>query len=204
MDELDLLKKDWKKGNTKFPKKSYDEIYKMILKKSSSIVKWIFIISVIELGLGLLSPFINLNFDGGVKLPNWAEYITYLSLAVIIYFMVLFYKNYKRISSTDTVKELIDNILKTRRTVRNYILFNLILVGIFFAVGLFIGITDKAGGLETFNADTSFGKYALVILVIVIATALFLGLVYGIYYLLYGLLLKRLNKNYKELKKLEV
>ena len=48
MDELDLLKKDWKKQEGNYPKLSYDEIYKMIWKKSSSIVKWIFVISIIE------------------------------------------------------------------------------------------------------------------------------------------------------------
>ncbi len=53
MDELDLLKKDWNKGDSKYPKLSYNEIYKMILKKSSSIVKWIFIISLLEFGFWL-------------------------------------------------------------------------------------------------------------------------------------------------------
>lgn len=48
MDELELLKKDWKKGEDNYPKLTYNEIYKMILKKSSSIVKWIFIISLLE------------------------------------------------------------------------------------------------------------------------------------------------------------
>ncbi|MBE9489793.1 MAG: hypothetical protein IMY67_05830, partial [Bacteroidetes bacterium] len=48
MDELELLKKDWNKKDNDYPKLSYDEIYKMILKKSSSIVKWIFIISILE------------------------------------------------------------------------------------------------------------------------------------------------------------
>lgn len=48
MDELELLKKDWQKDDNNYPKKSYNEIYKMILKKSSSIVKWIFIISILE------------------------------------------------------------------------------------------------------------------------------------------------------------
>ena len=48
MDELELLKKDWQKDDNNYPKKSYNEIYKMILKKSSSIVKWILIISILE------------------------------------------------------------------------------------------------------------------------------------------------------------
>ena len=36
MDELDLLKKDWNKGHQNFSK---GDLYKMIHKKSSSIVK---------------------------------------------------------------------------------------------------------------------------------------------------------------------
>ena len=39
MDELELLKNDWQKDNANYPKLTYDEIYKMLLKKSSSIVK---------------------------------------------------------------------------------------------------------------------------------------------------------------------
>ena len=49
MKELDLLKKDWNKKETEFPKLSYNDIYKLIHKKSSSIVKWIFIICIAEL-----------------------------------------------------------------------------------------------------------------------------------------------------------
>ena len=37
MDELELLKKDWQKEDSKYPKLTYNEIYKMILKKSSSV-----------------------------------------------------------------------------------------------------------------------------------------------------------------------
>ena len=48
VDELELLKKDWQKKDEYLPKLSYDEIYQMIWKKSSSIVKWIFYISIIE------------------------------------------------------------------------------------------------------------------------------------------------------------
>ncbi len=47
MEELDLLKDNWNK-NTE-PKFTKEEIYKMILKKSSSSVKWIFIVSIIEM-----------------------------------------------------------------------------------------------------------------------------------------------------------
>jgi hypothetical protein len=45
MKELDLLK-DWQKNKDSFEQVSEIEIYRMIHKKSSSIVKWILIISI--------------------------------------------------------------------------------------------------------------------------------------------------------------
>ena len=36
MDELELLKKDWQRGEDQYPKLSYSDIYSMLLKKSSS------------------------------------------------------------------------------------------------------------------------------------------------------------------------
>ena len=47
MEELDLLKKDWKKNENSFEQISEVDIYKMLHKKSSSIVKWIFYISLL-------------------------------------------------------------------------------------------------------------------------------------------------------------
>ncbi|QYS86140.1 hypothetical protein JJC03_14325 [Flavobacterium oreochromis] len=56
MEELDLLKKNWNNTNN-FPKMSEENIYAMIHKNSSSAVKWIFIISVIEFLLGIILSF---------------------------------------------------------------------------------------------------------------------------------------------------
>ena len=50
MDNLYLLKKDWNKGHQNF---SRGDLYKMIHQKSSSIVKFLFYISVGELILWL-------------------------------------------------------------------------------------------------------------------------------------------------------
>ncbi|TBN03631.1 hypothetical protein EYD45_08930 [Hyunsoonleella flava] len=203
MDRLDLLKKDWDNSDSKYPKLSYDEIYKMILKKSSSIVKWIFIISLIELSLGLILAILNPSFEHKIEYPKWLDTFSYLMFPVIFYFIYLFHKNYKKISATDNAKVLMQNILRTRKTVRYYILFNLIFGGIFFAVASFIAYTQLEGGIAAFNEATSTTKYVVVIIVILFVTILFLGIIYGIYYLLYGILLKRLKRNYAELKKLE-
>ena len=49
MDELELLKKDWQKGAADFKSYSDTDIYPMLHKKSSSIVKTLFYISICEL-----------------------------------------------------------------------------------------------------------------------------------------------------------
>ena len=54
MEELDLLKKAWQKDSHGFEQISEVEIYKMLHAKSSSIVKWIFYISLFELGFGFI------------------------------------------------------------------------------------------------------------------------------------------------------
>ena len=134
MKELDLLKKDWKKNADSFIQISESEIYKMIHKKSSSIVKWIFIVSIIELGLGLVLGLI-LSFtkydEKNVELIKhlgvYGYYITatVLLYAVILYFIFKFYTMYRKIAVDDNTKKLISTILKTRKVVKQYIAFNL-------------------------------------------------------------------------------
>ena len=48
MDELEILKKDWKKNENAFDQVTEKEIYGMLHKRSSSIVKWILITSILE------------------------------------------------------------------------------------------------------------------------------------------------------------
>src|SRR5688572_7930199 len=143
MDELELLKKDWQKDENKFTKVSYNDIYGMILKKSSSVVKWIFIISLLEFIFWGLIAFVfkdSKNIKDFDKLH--ADYIiiplTVIGYMVLAYFFYLFFRNYKRISVTDNAKLLMENILKTRRTVKNYVAFNLVYLVIVTAVALFI------------------------------------------------------------------
>ena len=46
MDELDKLKNHWQKSEAAFTQVSEKEIYGMLHKKSSSVVKWILILSI--------------------------------------------------------------------------------------------------------------------------------------------------------------
>lgn len=213
MDELELLKKDWQKENSKYPKLTYNEIYKMILKKSSSIVKWIFIISILEFvfwtGISFLLK--DASFNETLENLDMNHILIPLSVftyIILAYFFYLFFRNYRRISATDSTKKLMENILKTRQTVKYYVGFNLIM----FVIGTFIGVFYVIGNDDSFSAQidqaTANGEilklYAVVIITTVVALAIMVGILLLFYYLIYGILLKRLNKNYRELKKLEI
>ena len=132
MDELELLKKDWKKDEAgRFPKLTYEDIYSMILKKSSSIVKWIFIISILEFIFWTVISFALKDADFNKRFDSYhAEniMIPFMVLGYLIlgYFFYRFFMNYRTISATDNAKKLMENILKTRRTVKQYVGFNLI------------------------------------------------------------------------------
>lgn len=212
MDELDLLKKDWNKADTKYPKLSYDQIYTMILKRSSSIVKWIFIISLLEfvfwVGISIAmkdsesTQRMNELQAGYVIIP-----ISIAGYLVLAYFFYLFFKNYKNISVTDNAKTLMENILKTRRTVRHYVAFNLV----YLVVTTFVILGFELNQNELFVASAQnaaadgdvFLYYASIVLTVIAMLAIIIAVLLFFYWLIYGVLLRKLNRNYKELKKLD-
>ena len=212
MDELELLKKDWKKQEEQYPQLSYKEIYPMIQKKSSSIVKWIFIISLLEFAFWTLISFV---FKDSEAITKFDEYnaqnvlipVTIVGYIILAYFFYLFFKNYQNISVTDNAKKLMENILKTRRTVKQYVAFNLIYLFISTYVALGILFKRDPEFIALIEEATTNGKlltlYATWIFATLIALVVVIVFILIFYYLIYGLLLKRLNRNYKELKKLE-
>lgn len=212
MDELDLLKKDWNKDDNNYPKLTYNEIYKMILKKSSSIVKWIFIISLLEFAFWILVSFFlkDIKIDKDFNVINIDHILIPLSIisyGVLIYFFYLFYKNYRNITSTASIKSLMESILKTRKTVKYYVIFNLVFAVFTTFFGFIYILIHDEYRIEQIREITENGEiikfYLLTILIAIIIVAFFIGLLLIFYWLIYGLLLNRLNRNYKELKKLK-
>jgi hypothetical protein len=178
MEELDLLKKAWKKDTHSLEQVSEVEIYKMLHKKSSSIVKWIFYISLIELSFGF-----------------------------ILNFIYRFYKMYQRISVVDTTKNLLESILKTRKVVKQYVIFNLVTLALVFAVvfslGLYYGYIDIMLKKGITTPEISTKTILISIAIIVLFTSVVTFIFWLFYRLLYGILLRRLYANYKELKKID-
>ena len=213
MDELELLKKDWQKEDSKYPKLSYNEIYNMILKKSSSIVKWIFIISLLEFALWTLISF---GLKDTENMQRFKAYdvehilipISVIGYIILAYFFYLFFKNYKTISAADSAKNLMENILRTRRTVKYYVGFNLIYLVVATIAVLFIEFDKNPELIDQLNEAAASGEvfkfYAVFIITIFVVLAIFVLLLLLFYYLIYGLLLRRLNKNYREIRRLEL
>ena len=213
MDELELLKKDWEASSKNYPELNKEDIYKLIYKRSSSIVKWIFIISLLEFAFWILISF---AFKGGEDLEKMQSYnvgyilypLIVFGYIVLIYFFYIFYKNYKSISATENTKMLMERILKTRKTVKQYVIFNLVFMCISIIVGVYIELTNNLEiqtllskiELEGDGNITVF--YLIIIGVSVVAMAVVTAILSGFYYLIYGLLLKRLKSNYKDLKEL--
>ncbi len=211
MDELELLKKDWQKGDTNYKKLSSKDIYPMLLKKSSSIVKTLFYISVGELILWLAINSIPYFSSAEYKAELEALYgsnffvtgITIFSYIVILLFVYLLYESYKTISVTDNAKKLMESILKTRKIIKYYVLYNLIMAFVTMIVALYFSIhnnSELAEKIATQSNTKMFAFWAIMVLV----SAIFVVVIWLFYKLLYGILLKRLNRNYNELKKLEV
>jgi uncharacterized protein with PQ loop repeat len=205
MKELDLLKKSW--NNNLNQKVSSEEIYKMILKKSSSTVKWIFVISAIELTIGLISGiFISPKSYNELNLPLWIEqFVTFSSLLIVLIYTIKFYKNYKSINTSSSIKKLLNNIINTRKAVKEFVILNLSVMAILIIIALCYTLTTPSG----INNEAAFElinlkDYLILGFVILIATSICIGLCLFIYFLLYGILMRRLNKNYKELKQLDL
>jgi len=217
MKELDLLKKDWKKNSDSFEQVSEKEIYKMIHKRSSSIVKWIFIVSILELGLGLVLGLIisftkydEKNVEMIKNLGIYGYYITasVILYAVIFYFIYKFYSMYRKIAVDDNTKKLLSTILKTRTVVKQYIAFNLtsfallsiVFGGYLFYEGYLLGVSKNG----TTHPEMPLNIALISLVVLVLATAVLTFAFWLLYKLIYGILLKRLQKNFEELKKIDL
>lgn len=213
MDELELLKKQWQTREQELPHLSYSDIYKMLLKKSSSIVKWIFYISIAEIIfwtlLAFLVPESSTKFSDDIGLHNILIAANVLNYLVFGFFIFLFYKNYRKISTTDSVKKLMGNILRTRKTVKYFVIYNvstsiLLIVGINIYYYLNQDIVFRFMTEDYGIANISQERFMKMFFAIQILFGIvMIGFVLLFYRLVYGILLRRLHKNYKKLEKIE-
>lgn len=211
MDELEVLKREWQSREQEFPKLSFNDIYKMLLKKSSSIVKWIFYISIIEMlfwiGLIFILPDTYKDVTEQMGLSNFVLYGNIVHFIIFIGFIYYFYKNYQAIQVTDNTTTLMNNILKTRKTVRYFVYYN---------IGMFIISSIVANTIYYMKSEQLYEvldfaskgvpqeNFATIFIVSqIIVGVVFVGVLMLFYWLVYGILLGKLKSNYKELKKID-
>ncbi len=208
MDQLELLKKNWEKESDNYQHLTSSEISPMLWKKSSSIVKTLFYISIGELVFWALLNFVPLSFskdksntvDALFASHDIFTVLTVLNIVLVIVFSYLLYKSYKAISVKDSIKNFMASIIRTRKIIKYYVLSNLSLMFVNFIVAIYFALHDIPELATKINTSDSSEMFVF-FLKIAGLVAIVIGIFWLIYKLIYGILISRLTKNYNELKK---
>lgn len=213
MEELDLLKKDWKKNANSFTQVSETELYKMTHQNSSSIVKWLLVISIIEFSFWIFLTIFLSDEKYQIKLHRYGIedfmfIVNAVNYVILVGFIFYFYRNYRRISTTDSTQTLMKNILNTRKTVQYYIWYNLGIVAINIILSILMLFYHNEQMQSMMRNATEEGHKELFMVICGGISVVFIIVIIGVFWLfyklLYGILLKKLQINYAELKKIEL
>lgn len=216
--DLDSFKKTWQEQPV-LPKYDNDEILQMLNKKSRNYVKYIFWISVIEFVLftafGLFyilqnkesNTFLTSLERLGVEkndqmqdiLDNIYLIIKIFTLLITGYFVIKFYKNYRKIKVEEDLKEFISRIIRFKKTVNAFILVNILIVVVFTSALTVFGIYV----IQKQNTELASSSIIAFIVSFIISTVLCIVLIWLYYRLVYGILIKRLDKNLTQLKEID-
>ena len=214
MDELELLKKDWKENKSDdFKNYTEKELFAMTKKRSVSIAKWVFIIALLELGFWFLIGYLmpsssedkeyyevlnNIPLIKGILyvLGEFATYLPYVFIGLLLYL------NFK-IKREENPKKLMEKILLMKKCIQWYIRIFLGEIVVFFIISMILIFYTRCHTLEAEEIEGLyfFAFIAFIpLLVFIFIFALFLRF---IYHLVYGKLLHKLKQNYEELSRME-
>ncbi|PZU83108.1 MAG: beta-carotene 15,15'-monooxygenase [Chryseobacterium sp.] len=216
--DIDSLKKTWQ-DQTISDGYNQDEIEVMLNRKSRNYVKYILWISVAEFVIFGLINFIALfstdfhtdftNILNRLQIKNQSQvefsldriynWMKILSLVITGVFVIIFYRNYKKITIESNLKKFIIHILDFKKAVNLFIFSNVILLLLFIgSFTSFIIFTIRKQNIEIDN-PTFWGLITGVVFSLLICIIIIL-----LYYrIAYGIILKRLSKNLKQLKKID-
>lgn len=208
--DLDNLKKTWQEQPVS-QKYNDNEILQMLNKKSRNYMKYIFWISVAEflffscINLFYLlqdndsDGFLNILEKLGAKKTTDVEYrfesiylvLKIISLLITSYFVFKFYVNYKSIKIEENIKEFIVRIIKFKKTVNAFILISIILLVAFISIFTFLVFYALNSQSIELSQPTLLGF----LISIILSTVLCILLIWIYYRLVYGIILRRLDKN---------
>ncbi len=216
--DLDSFKKTWQEQPVQ-QKYDHHEILQMLNRKSRNYVKYIFWISVAEFScfslIGLFyiiqgsesNTFISILERMGIRKTSELEmtfdhiYLTLkiLSLAVTAYFVYKFYENYRDIKIEENLKKFILKIIQFKKTVNAFILINILLLITFtsiFTVFVFYIVNTQ-------NIEISGSTITGFIAGIIISTVFTVLIVWLYYRVVYGIIIKKLGRNLKQLQEID-
>lgn len=216
-DELDDLKSIWQNQTEE---KSYDkdQIFKMIHKKSKNSVQWLFYITLAELTLALIFSVWAIVSGTNMISEHLKEimtpdtlksydYISHISLIGSCIFVVITFYYFRKISAQLSIKALIDKIIEFRK-VLSWLIIVWVVLSLAFIFPMYVEMGqqvflhdyDKGNMSEQEIQETAkgvgIGLAAVSSFFIILFSVLYYGIIYGIF-------LRRLGKNLKELKKIE-
>ncbi len=191
---------------------SYDDnlLFSMINKRSSSIVKRILFLSILEFSISLSVTIYSSIKRYSIPFFNNEEntvlfYLDILYYIVFIFFLFKFFLHFKSIDNNTNVYKLSDSILKTRKSVYNFIIANLILFNInciFFSYFCINNIYIKGmTNINNINFNFLIFIFCFIVLILLLIFSLFIWFVYRFFYLK---LVDKLVLNIKELKKTNI
>lgn len=216
--DIDSLKKSWQEQVIS-DDYNQDEIEVMLNKKSRNYVKYILWISVAEFLVFGVINFITIfsgdfhtdltNILNKLQIRNQPEVefsldkiynsMKILSFFITGIFVVVFYLNYKKIDVESNLRKFIIHIIKFKKTVNLFIFSNVLLLVLFIASLIsLLTVTIRRQNIHVDN-PTFWSLIIAVSLSLLISIVLIL-----LYYkLAYGIILKRLSKNLKQLEKID-
>lgn len=131
MEELELLKSHWNKQDH-FPKKTKTELQNIIKKSSSNTLKWMIAANVFELLLLILLGIIfgsstnhTMEILKKESVQLFFKILDYIIIAVPIIFSIIYINMIRKIHVTDSISDLLNNILNARKFLNIYIYINL-------------------------------------------------------------------------------
>lgn len=208
-NHLYSLKNIWNNLNFRNPIIESSEIFLLIKKSSSSIVKKILIISILEFSISLIIPYFIQKQDYYKPLLEIEKnvvlvFLEYLYYLVFVYFLIQFFMNYKKIDTNSSLFYLSKNILKTRKSVYNYVISSLFLYNANSIVFAYLFLNESKLYKELILKN-DLGQLKLFVIIyyssIIIITIICSLLIWYIYKILYLKLINKLNENFKELNK---
>ncbi len=207
----DFLKDIWNRQEAE-DRFSQAEIFKMLSRKSLNNVRIIVLVNGIEILFSvvlyiygilnkqniLLKAQHNPEHDHHFEISFEFMYdVVYpVFLAVMILFFVLFILRYRKLHVQQTVKQFIERLIAFRKISYWY-------VGISIIVGLISMVYIFYKGIVISEAAIPLEKWGIIIGVMIVFGLIFLLLIGVYYYILYGIVLRKINKNLKTLKEIE-